>query len=287
MPIMSPNPPTLAETQALLWTLITAPENVHRTLQERSDVDLPIMGDERLSPVDRLNIYANMYFFRILDSLKEDFPSLVRILGDEGFHNLITEYLQAHPPSHYSLRYAGEHLANFVIARSAANVDGKLADLARFEWALLTAFDAADASSVLAEDLQEIPPEEWGNLRFSLHPSCQLLTMNFDVLAVYDHLLEAPLPDLPARKESYIRVWRQGLQVMQMAMTADEFQMLTLIAEGKTLAEVLSLRGREAPVQNGRSGLLRSARNGNVATQFTHFLQTWLSHGLLCQPAIS
>jgi hypothetical protein len=34
-----------------------------------------------------------MYFYRLLDAIKEDFPATLKILGDFEFHNLITGYL--------------------------------------------------------------------------------------------------------------------------------------------------------------------------------------------------
>lgn len=266
----------MQDTQTLLWQLITAPENVH-------DIDLPVTGSETLSPADRLNIYANMYFFRILDCLKDDFPSLVRILGDDGFHNLITDYLQAHPPTHYSLRYAGEHMAAFLGChpegearrisneiRSAARNDNAwahnhvLADLARLEWALITAFDAADATSLSAADLHAIPPEQWGELKLALHPSCQLLTFEWDALSAYEKILEGSREVVGAQTPTHVRIWRQDLQVMHVSMTATEMQFLEMIAGGKTLSVILS-----------------EAKDLNSA-EFTHFLQTWIAQDLLC-----
>lgn len=190
--------PTLAETQTTLWQLITAPENI---TEAPSFID----GDEDLPAVDRVNIYANMYFFRILDSLKEDFPSIVEALGDDGFHDLIVHYLQAYPPTHYSLRYAGQHFAEFI-------EDEKLSNLARFEWAQLEAFDAADAAPLTAADLQRIPADQWPALVLKLHPSVQLVD--------HDHQL----------------VWRQGLDVVHRVADDVEWRLMTQIRSGHEFA---------------------------------------------------
>lgn len=175
---------------------------------------LPIVGDERLSARDRLNIYANMYFYRIHDALKEDFPLLLVELGDEGFHNLITEYLVAHPPTHYSLRYAGEYLAGFI-------KDDKLSKLARFEWALVTAFDAAEAKLLTESDLQKIPAEKWPGLVLKLHPSVQLLE--------HDHQV----------------VWRQGLDVVHLQAPQEEWQLLNAIRHGDDFAALCTQSSAE------------------------------------------
>jgi len=72
-----------------------------------------IRGDERLSALQRLKIYADAYFYRLLDCLKEDFPATAAVTG-EAFAGLVRAYLDEHPPTEPSIFYAGRHLADFV-----------------------------------------------------------------------------------------------------------------------------------------------------------------------------
>ena len=72
-----------------------------------------VSGDERLDPVQRLDIYANMYFWRLLDILRGDYSALVAVLGDDAFHNLVTDYLLACPSTHPSVRNVGARLADY------------------------------------------------------------------------------------------------------------------------------------------------------------------------------
>ena len=73
-------PSDLNWVESLLYRLITAPSGVAEGLaQEKSlahgGLARVIAGDDRLSAEERVDIYANMYFYRILDVLKEDFPA--------------------------------------------------------------------------------------------------------------------------------------------------------------------------------------------------------------------
>src|SRR5579862_2948299 len=115
--------PALAETQRLLWQLITAPEGVAAALavdRERGGGILAdalartVCGSGALDATARLDIYANMYFFRILDVLRDDFPGLTAVLGDTAFHNLTTDYLLACPPTRFSIRHVGDRLSSFI-----------------------------------------------------------------------------------------------------------------------------------------------------------------------------
>src|SRR5512140_2466410 len=73
--------PSLAETQQLLWKLITAPEGAaaelaHLGAAERAVAESLVRPCGRLRPVERLEIYADMYFYRLRDALREDFVAV-------------------------------------------------------------------------------------------------------------------------------------------------------------------------------------------------------------------
>src|SRR5262249_592418 len=150
----------LSRTESLFWNLITAPEGVGpglETLVRKGQaapgaIDALIAGDERLPAAERLDIYANMYFFRLLDCLREDFPRLAPALGEDRFHNLATDYLLAHPSEHPSLRYLGRRLPEFLAGHALARESACLTDLARLEWTRADLFDASDARPLGRED---------------------------------------------------------------------------------------------------------------------------------------
>src|SRR5260370_33631770 len=106
----------LKQLQNLLYRLITAASGVAEGLDSErgmpaGGLDAIVRGDDRLSAEDRVDIYANMYFYRLLDVLKEDFPATLRVLGDDNFHNLPTGYLLEYPPTEPSVLSFGRPLA--------------------------------------------------------------------------------------------------------------------------------------------------------------------------------
>src|SRR5580698_4857299 len=108
----------LRELQALVYRLITAPNGIAEALaneEEAIDLQHVIVGDERMDAAERAGVYADAYFYRLLDVFKEDFPATLAILGNDEFHNLITGYLIVHPPAEPSLMCAGQFLANYLL----------------------------------------------------------------------------------------------------------------------------------------------------------------------------
>ena len=178
----------LFRTQGLFWDLITAPEGVRPGLQglvgkgeaEPGDLEALIAAGGRLEPADRLDIYDNMYFYRLLEALQEDFPRLLEAVGPARFHNLVTDYLLRHPSSNPSLRHLGERLPGFVEKHALGSESPVLADLARLEWARADLFDRADAAPLTRERLARLPQDRAGEARLTLVPAFALLRLEHD-----------------------------------------------------------------------------------------------------------
>src|SRR5271168_2786264 len=110
-------PDDLQRLQTLLYRLIVAPEGVDQGLAMEAPpggIEAIFSGDNRLSSRDRLEIYANAYFYRLLDVLKEEFPATRVVIGEANFHNLVTGYLVGYPPTQPSILYAGRNLPDFI-----------------------------------------------------------------------------------------------------------------------------------------------------------------------------
>src|SRR5207244_10237320 len=88
---------------------------------ERSDghgVDPALLelveGRGRLGSTDRLGVYTEMYWARLLDVLRDDFPRVAAVLGGDRFTALAGAYLERHPSTDPSVRWVGANFADFL-----------------------------------------------------------------------------------------------------------------------------------------------------------------------------
>ena len=119
----------LAELQAQFWQALRAPENA------RVDV---VVSTPEFSARERLQLYADMYLWRQIAALREDFPCTLGLLGEDAFVELARAYIDAHPSQRASLAKLGARLRAFVPSRPLARAD--VADLVALEWARAEAF---------------------------------------------------------------------------------------------------------------------------------------------------
>lgn len=266
--------PSLADVQRLLSKLIVAPEGVAAGLDLLGERELAtwaelVRGDERLSPVERLDIYANMYFFRLRDCLAEDYPAVAAVLGEDRFHNLVTDYLLAHRPAHYSLRYAGRHLPSFIATTALLERWPYLAELAALEWAVLEAFDAPDAGCLEAEALRSLAPEQWPQLRFQFTASLGLQSCEWPVQELWERVQAGQAAGDIEPSPTRLRIWRQGYRVFQRRIDTAETRALTSLRAGDSFGAACTVLAEEVG-------------EATAGERMAELLMTWLGDGLFC-----
>src|SRR5271166_5975488 len=239
-------PSDLNWLERLLYRLITAPSGVAEGLANEKSLGPDglarvIAGDERLSAEERVDIYANMYFYRILEVLQEDFPATLAMPGAERFHNLITGYLIEYPPAHFSISYAGNHLADFIREHPIREEFPFLADLARIERALIEVFHAPDAVALDGAQMRAIAPADWPTLKLGLYPAHQILELEWDVAPILKAVEEGVEPSQPAREAISMLVWRKRNRVHYRAIDLAEHAAFDAIARGSTFAAICEM----------------------------------------------
>lgn len=245
------DPFTLRGVQRLLFGLVTAPESVTKTLDgreaDRAAVAEVFASDARMPAEERLDAYANMYFFRLRDVLAEDFERTAAALGEARWHNLVTDYLLAHPPTRWSLRWAGEALPGYLRDHAYGGERPWLADVAALEWARNEAFQAEDAEPLHLETLAAIPPEAWPDLRFEALPGTALVESRWDLAAWWDGGAGEPV-EAPGGQT--LVVWRDAEDdVHHEALPADDVEPLRRLFSGRPFAEVCEACAPEGAVE--------------------------------------
>lgn len=193
----------------------------------------PLAGDP-----PRLSVYRDAYRGRLVEALKANVPVLHRVLGDDAFADLALAYLRATPSREPSIRWFGHALADWLDEREAAGDDRvphpALADLARMEWALGSAFDSADRPPLVVADLAATPAEAWPGLAFAAHPSLRLVPLRWAIEPTWKALTddEDAETEPPEAFDHVLAVWRPELSTRWRSLPADEHAALAACVAG-------------------------------------------------------
>jgi Putative DNA-binding domain len=231
---------TLADTQALFHAAVTRVEG-DRSLE----VERCFTGSRDLPAAERLEIYADMYLWRLVDALREDYPKLAALLGDERFYALAEAYVREHPSHHHDLGRLGVHLPAFLRAHPDPGRPD-LADLAALEWARSEVFFEAETEPARQDALAALSPEEFLEARLRLAPALRVLAVEHDAVGLWRALEHGEPAPPPAPGIHAMAVWRSRFEVFHTALELDEATALEAVASGDPLSRVCAaFAGRE------------------------------------------
>jgi len=255
-----------------------------------ADANEIIKPNDRLTSAERLEIYAKSYWYRILDSLYDDFPGLRAIVGVRAFDKLSRAYLAEMPSESFTLRNLGSRLTEW-LARHPGHAGRNPAlalDMVRLEWAHIVAFDGPAEKVLGPEDLLELTPA----MSFRLQPYITLLALQYPVddlhlrvselaeghgeasNAVLRHRERRAVQRFSVKREDiYLSVHRVNEWVYYRRMDADEFRLLDALRGGKPVGEAIDS-------VFGESDLPLDELRGKIEGWF----RSWAESGWFCHP---
>ena len=219
-----------------------------------------IKPNDRLSSVERIEIYNRQYWFRLLDNLYDDFPGVRTVLGEDKFLKLRIAYLERHPADSFTLRDLGREFPRFI--ERSRKWGGKhhklLVDMARFEWAQIVAFDSERRPPPRAELLARSNPAK---LKLELQPYITLLELSYPldqfVIALRNEMSERSEAgtlkrrhakrqglNLPRAKRVFLVVHRLDNALYFKRLERPAFAMLKALQQGKTLEAACNSAGK-------------------------------------------
>ncbi|MFN0317106.1 MAG: DUF2063 domain-containing protein [Burkholderiales bacterium] len=224
-----------------------------RDLQEQfaqalfSGVDAPIANVIEAGSLDssaRLGIYRNNVLSNYRNALRDTYPVILRLVGDEFFNAAARVFAKQSSSASGDLNDYGEEFGAFLAAFPPAQGLPYLADVARLEWAVHRVFHSADAEPLALSRFAEFSEDELPRLRFTLNPASRLLESSYPITRIWQAgqaeqaggESEVSLEDggervLVLRQASY------GIHLKTLAQV--EHVMLHALASGLTLGEAV------------------------------------------------
>ena len=212
-------------------------------LEDQRELNDLVVGTDKIDAATRVGIYTEAYRLRLIECLQENYPALHTLLGDEQFDELGRTYISAHRSHHFSIRWYGDRLDEFLGKTAPWKSHEALAEMAGFEWRLRGAFDAADQPSIGLEALEAIAPQRWPEMVFNFHPSLRRLDLRCNVAAFWRAVdAEKDPPELEqADVPAGWLIWRKALRQYFRSLTVDEAFALDAARRGESFAAICEL----------------------------------------------
>jgi hypothetical protein len=243
-----------------------------------------VKATAKVGAPQRLAIYYDAYRLRLLEALDANYPVLHAWIGEAEFEQLGLAYLDAHPSRHFSIRYFGHRLPEF-LGTEAYRDRPDLGEMARFEWALSEAFDADDCSLLRPEEMAAVPPDAWPGMRLRFHASVRRLNLRWNVPAIWKAVkrnlsakesgaaspVPVPAPAAAEQPRAWL-IWRSALETYFRCVSVEEAWAIDSAIAGGSFAEICE-------------GLTEWIDAQHVASHAAGLLKRWIGDGLVCEVA--
>jgi hypothetical protein len=267
-PGSAPPQPPLDVVQQWLQAVVTHPAGVAAGVEspaaqglvrlDRGALEQLVRRSRRLTAEERLGIYANAYYARLLECLRDGFPVLAGVLGAEAFDSFAFDYLQRYPSRSYTLDRLAESFPRFLEETRPDRDPGGappswpdfLIDLATLELAIAGVFDGpgAEGEPLLAPaDLLGLRAGGgFAATRLVPVPCLRLLRFRYPVNAFYTVARQAlaaaepRLGDFPDPAPEHVALGRTDFVVRRYSLTPFEAAVLAALAGGKVVGEAIA-----------------------------------------------
>jgi hypothetical protein len=248
----------LENVQRWMQAVITHPAGVDAglaALATQSHLELPpddveqiIEPSHRQSSVERLSVYANAYYTRLIECLEAEFPVFRQTVGDDTFAEFAVDYLRRYPSQSYTLSQVGENFVRYLnetkpTPSDSANWPEFLIDLARLERTVSEVFDGPGMETKLplrSEDLLAIDPDLWPRARLTTAACLRLLSLRFPLNDYYTAMRSNNDAALPQMKNSWMAITRRDYIVRRYPLSHCQFTLLEELQRGQTVGQAIA-----------------------------------------------
>jgi len=274
--------PDLTHLQRWMQTLVMDPGGVAAGLRsdraqtlfalDEASLEGLVTPSNDLTAFERISIYADMYYPRLLEVMEGDYPTVRHLFGAALFEKTATDYLCRHPSTQPNLNALGIEFPQY-LATTAQNLPHlEFAHaLAMVERAVQDVFDERYAARIPIEKLQEIPRENWDRMRLQLMPALRLLKVEYPVNDYISAVREDRHLDIPAAKPTHVVVYRVDYSVWRNDLSLAQFELLCGLNQGLDLNDALEATAAVP-------GVDIDALIGAIGQWF----ERWASQGFFC-----
>lgn len=260
---MSASQPHLEQIQRWMQSVITHKGGVEEALESpetRQHLHVPleelegVIGRSRsLSAAQRLEIYVDAYYARLMECLDGEFAATRHAVGDELFAALSFGYLQSYPSRSYTLGQLGanfpRYLAESRLHAGAAPEDAPASwpdfviELATFERSLYEVFDGPGTErggTLQAGELAQMPPAAWNEMRLVPAPCLRVHCFDHPVHEYWSGWKDEQQPAAGQPRATHLAIHRRDYVVEHRELSGGEFALLAEIVGGASLAQAIA-----------------------------------------------
>jgi hypothetical protein len=199
-----------------------------------------IRPHKSLSSQHKFEIYAGSITENLIKALRENFPVIEKLVGDEFFRFMAYEYIVKTRSVSPNLGDYGSSFSDFVKHFPSAQCLPYLADVCRLEWYWHKAYAGINYSPFDVNELSQIDANCHRTLNFKRCANSYLLKSNYPIKIIWELNQRDELKEEIQLQEQklHLLIWRPNMEVVITELTEIQWLILQAFDEGLSLEEL-------------------------------------------------
>ena len=222
-------------------------------MQKDNSAEKYIKPNSRLSSHERLEIYAQQYWWRVQGSMDEDYSIVKEILREKLYTKIRDQYLNKYKSTSFTLRNLGAKFPRFLKLCKLVPINrrGIVYDAATYEWAVIESFDSAKFKDVSKKKINE-------DLKIVIQPHAKLVKAKYPVHILKNIFIQKKASSeaakknkvstktdrlkLPKPKLTYLVVFRDNENKVRVkVLDVHAYKLLSLVTKQTQLGNLIKL----------------------------------------------
>ncbi len=209
----------------------------------KDEAPIFIAPSPTLAPEQRIELYNQQYWWRLLNTLQDSFPLTLRLFGYDSFNeNIGKPYLEIYPPTSWSLNPLGDRLAEWVEKYYNEKDKALVLNCVKLDYLYLESFVAGEYPSISDEGEEALRVKP-----LILQPHVKLFAFPYDLFSFrremlrnsVEYWIDNPFPTLSKKKKFYFVLSRSRSNDLGWTeITLPEFLLLEQMQHPQTVMQL-------------------------------------------------
>lgn len=206
-------------------------------LYKASEITSQIKDKNGFTAEQLIQIHRNNFVISVSDSLKSTFKYTLQLVGEAFFESVARQFILQKPPAVNNICVYGEQFPHYLSLLQQLTAMPYIAEMARFEWVHEQCQNLPlQENSIDLVSLQQVAPEDFAALQFSLSTSMSIFESEQNILLLRNMIMNEDVKAVDLNQPCYLLLQKQpNFSIDISELSQSQSQLIQQLQQEKTL----------------------------------------------------
>ena len=163
-----------------------------------------IVNPEGKPTLKRFNVYRNNVMHSLIEAMRQGFPAIENLIGQQRFHIVAADYIRNHPPENPLMIYYGATFPDYLAAYEPLSSFPYLPDIAKMEYQKRCAYFAKDDDALPAQWFAQFDMDYLSALTLKMPSAFYVIASPYPIFDIWHKAMDDPEREIVAMDQEVL-----------------------------------------------------------------------------------